>query len=521
MRDAVVGERRAQDNLPVLVGTRRNVGRRHLQLALDLGDVVVRDVRAALERVGKRVRALALLRLSAGVGVCRAVLADESLAADFDLVLDERRAVVGLLVALRRDRHRTPRHLERTRIPRERVVGRDVDLATHHLDGGDRVLNDAILVLTVNRRRHDALLRERHFEPVTADERPEVRRLVLVELVLLPIVDPGPVLRRDGDFRRALLHGQRRTRRHRDVVVGHQRGAVRNRERRRSLPCLGDGCEVREGEDLNARHRRFVRIRAQILVAYLRRRKRQRRAVIRLRLGRCGERDRALRHPDGSRLRLDLVVLRLGVAVQLVGECVLDRLRGVGDVQDFREALVGRALARDETVTRHFDDVCDVGRAVVHPLRSTTRQLEVARQDRPVLLDRAGVVPLAGDLHLVVARIRRGVARERIGNVVEVAVRLHVADLDDRRGLHLAVVHRRLVEPDVPVRRIVADRPRLDLQLAELGLRIIVPRKRPLGERPREGVVLLPDIRNRREARLIDLNPLARREWGSGLLTAC
>ena len=130
------------------------------------------------------------------------------------------------------------------------------------------------------------------------------------------------------------------------------------------------------------------------------------------------------------------------------------------------EARIACALAVREAVARHGNRRLAVRRAVVRPLRASARERHVARRDRPFLLNRAGVVARAGDAHHVVARVRGRVAGERVGDVVEVAVRLHERHLGDRSRLQRAVVHRVAREADVPVRRIVAYDARLYLHPA-------------------------------------------------------
>ena len=130
------------------------------------------------------------------------------------------------------------------------------------------------------------------------------------------------------------------------------------------------------------------------------------------------------------------------------------------------KARIACALAGGETIARHRHRALTVRRAVVRPLRAAAREGHVALRDRPVLLHRARVVARAGDAHHVVARVRRRVARERVGDVVEVAVRLHERHLRDGRGLLRAIVHRVAREADIPVRRIVADHARLNLHPA-------------------------------------------------------
>ena len=467
---AGVGKRRPHHDLPVGIVAGRDVCRRHLQFALHLRDVVVAGIRAALESVGKCVPALADHRLRAGEGERRAVLAHEPIAADLDLVRRQWLSVVGLGRTPGCQGNRPLRHRQRAVVRRERVVGGDVRFAAHDPHACYHVRHDPVPPRPVDGRRHSRIVAERHIQNVAGLQNAEVRRLVFVKRVGLPVVSPAAAPGRHGDLRRVPRHRER-ARHDGERIVGHERRSVRHRERGVHAPRLRDAREITQ------RKRLALRQGGQTLPAagegcacrdrfdFLRP-ERKRRSVVRLLLRRRGERDCARRHLHRAEARRHRVVLRLRVRVERIGECIRHRLGRIRDVPDDREAGIGRALARGEAVARHRHAAFAVRRAVIHPLRMAARKRDAARRNRPVLLHRARVVARAGDAHHVVAGVRRRVAGERVGDVVEVAVRLHEGDLRDRRRLLRAVVHRIARKADVPVRRIVADHARRDAQPA-------------------------------------------------------
>ncbi len=467
---AGVGKRRPHHDLPVGIVAGRDVRRRHLQLALHLRDVVVAGIRAALESVGKRVPALADHRLRAGEGERRAVLAHEAVAADLDLVRRQWLSVVGLGRTPGCQGNRPLRHRQRAVVRRERVVGGDVRFAAHDPHACYHVRHDPVPPWSVEWRRHSRIVAERHIQNVAGLQNAEVRRLVFVKRVGLPVVSPAAAPGRHGDLRRVPRHRER-ARHDGERIVGHARRSVRHRERGVHAPRLRDAREITQ------RKRLALRQGGQTLPAagegcacrdrfdFLRP-ERKRRSVVRLLLRRRGERDCARLHFHRAEARRHRVVLSLRVRVERIGECICHRLGRIRDVPDDREAGIGRALARGESVARHRHAAFAVRRAVIHPLRMAARKRDAARRNRPALLHRARVVARAGDAHHVVAGVRRRVAGERVGDVVEVAVRLHEGDLRDRRRLLRAVVHRIARKADVPVRRIVADHARRDAQPA-------------------------------------------------------
>ena len=366
--------------------------------------------------------------------------------------------------------NRPLRHRQRAVVRRERVVGGDVRFAAHDPHACYHVRHDPVPPRPVDGRRHSRIVAERHIQNVAGLQNAEVRRLVFVKRVGLPVVSPAAAPGRHGDLRRVPRHRER-ARHDGERIVGHERRSVRHRERGVHAPRLRDAREITQRKRLSLRQGgqplpaagegcacrdRFDFLRPE----------RKRRSVVRLLLRRRGERDCARRHLHRAEARRHLVVLRLRVRVERIGECICHRLGRIRDVPDDREAGIVRALARGEAVARHRHAAFAVRRAVIHPLRMAARKRDAARRNRPVLLHRARVVARAGDAHHVVAGVRRRVAGERVGDVVEVAVRLHEGDLRDRRRLLRAVVHRIARKADVPVRRIVADHARRDAQPA-------------------------------------------------------
>ena len=79
--------------------------RRDFQLSFGLGDIVVRQLRVTVQRVGERVIALANVRLRARHVVRRAFFSNKALAANRYLVVRQRCAVVDLLARARGQRH--------------------------------------------------------------------------------------------------------------------------------------------------------------------------------------------------------------------------------------------------------------------------------------------------------------------------------------------------------------------------------------------------------------------------------
>ena len=97
---ARIGERRTENNLPILIAAACDIKCCHFQLALNLRDIVERGVRTALKRIGERIPALALLGLRTGKDISCAILTDKSVSADFNLVRCELLAVIDLRITL-------------------------------------------------------------------------------------------------------------------------------------------------------------------------------------------------------------------------------------------------------------------------------------------------------------------------------------------------------------------------------------------------------------------------------------
>ena len=107
-RNALLGPVVGHGVVMTLNGNRHGIRDRiDRQRALGLLDLIVREFRIALGRIGKAVGRLAGLGLRTAIGVIETFILNEALTCDLNLMLGQRCAVVGLVGVLGLDRHLT------------------------------------------------------------------------------------------------------------------------------------------------------------------------------------------------------------------------------------------------------------------------------------------------------------------------------------------------------------------------------------------------------------------------------